>query len=97
MSEVGGSGLECQAVTVQEQPRGATPDPRSGAAAGRSHPAFEVRGNGLEEPPHVQGQGQGPGGATPCPRLGPTPRKINPSPRSGGCSGAGGPRGAIPH
>ncbi|KAM7230515.1 hypothetical protein CapIbe_018005, partial [Capra ibex] len=25
MSEVGGSGLECQAVTVQEQPRGATP------------------------------------------------------------------------
>ena len=43
MSEVRGSGLECQAATAQEQPRGATPHPRSGAVAGRSHPASEVR------------------------------------------------------
>ena len=34
--------------------------------------------------PHAQGQGRWPGG--------PTPR-----PRSGGCAGARGPRGAIPH
>ena len=32
-SEVRGSGLECQAVTAQEQLRGATLHPRSGAAA----------------------------------------------------------------
>ena len=56
-SEVRGSGRECQAVTVQEGPRGATP---------------------------VQGQGRWPGGAI----------QLR---RSGGCEGAGGPRGAIPH
>ena len=38
MSEVRGSGQECQAATVQEQPRGGTPRPRSGAAAERSNP-----------------------------------------------------------
>ena len=48
------SGWECQAVTAQEQPRGATPCPRSGAA-GMSHPAFEVRGSSQEEQPQVQG------------------------------------------
>ena len=37
MSEVKGSGLECQAVTVQERWRGATPHPRPGVAAGRSN------------------------------------------------------------
>ena len=36
------------------------------------------------ELPHVRGQGQQPGGATP-------------RPRSGSCAGAEGPRGAIPH
>ena len=56
MSEIKGSGRECQAATAQEQLRGAT---------------------------QVQGQGRRPGGATP-------------RPRSGGCAGAGGPRGAIP-
>ena len=51
MSEVRGSGLECQAVTAQEQPRGATLRPRgatalprSVVAAGRSYPVSEVRG-----------------------------------------------------
>ena len=61
MSEVMGSGRECQAATAQEWPRGATPCPRSGAAAERSHPTSETRGGtearggGQEEQPHVQG------------------------------------------
>ena len=37
-SKVRGGGKECQAVTAQEQPRGATPHPRSGAVAERSNP-----------------------------------------------------------
>ena len=36
-------------------PRGATPHTRSGAAAKRSHPMPEVRGDGSEGQPHVQG------------------------------------------
>ena len=52
MSEVRGSGLECQAATAQEQQRGATLLPRSGAAAKRSYPALEVSG-GREELPRV--------------------------------------------
>ena len=36
------------------QPRGVTPHPRS-EAAGRSHPVFEARGGGWEEPPHARG------------------------------------------
>ena len=36
-------------------PRGATPCPRSGVAARRSHPTPEARGSGQEEQPHVQG------------------------------------------
>ena len=40
-SEVRGSGRECQAVTAQERPRGATLRPRPGAAAGRSNPTFK--------------------------------------------------------
>ena len=59
------------------------PSPRSGAAAGRSYPTSEVRGSGQEELPHLRSQGRRPGGATP-------------RPRSGGCAGAGGSRGAIP-
>ena len=39
---------------VQEQPRRATPCPRSGGAAKRSYPASEVRGGGREDQPHVQ-------------------------------------------
>ena len=37
------------------RPRGVTPCPRSGAAAGRSYPTSEARGSGWEEQPHVQG------------------------------------------
>ena len=54
MSEVRGSGREWQAATAQEQPRGATLCPRSGAA-GRSHPVPEARGGSQEEQPHAQG------------------------------------------
>ena len=53
------------------------------SAAERSYPASEARGGGWEEQPCARGQGLWPGGATP-------------RTRSGGCVGAGGPRGAIP-
>ena len=62
-SEVRGRGLECQAATAQERPRGATqrprlgrpggatPRPRPGAVTLRSHPKPEARGGSWEEPP----------------------------------------------
>ena len=65
------------------QPRGATLCLRLGAAAERSYPTSEARGGGWEELPHTRGQGRRPGGATP-------------PPRSSGCEGTGGPRGATP-
>ena len=42
------------------RPRGATPRPRSGAAAKRSYPASDIRGGSPEELRRVQGQGQWP-------------------------------------
>ena len=56
MSEVMGSGRECQAGTVQERPE-------------RSYPASEVRVSGQEELPGVRGQGGRPGGPTRRPRI----------------------------
>jgi len=38
VAEDRGGSQECQATMAQEQLRGATPCPRSGAAAGRSYP-----------------------------------------------------------
>ena len=58
------------------------PRPRSGVAAKRRYLASKVRG-GREEPRCTRGQGWRPG----RPTL---------HPRSGGCMGTGGPRGAIP-
>ena len=68
MSEVKGSGQECQAAMVQERPRRATQirgqgrrlraatlPPRSGVAAGRSNATPEAWGSGQEDQPHVQG------------------------------------------
>ena len=55
-SKVRGSSRECQAAMVQEGPRGATPHPRSKAAAGRRHPVPKARGGGLEELSHIEGQ-----------------------------------------
>ena len=37
------------------QPRGVTPRPKSGAAAGRSYPMPQARGGSWEDQPHVQG------------------------------------------
>ena len=68
MSEVRGSGLECQAVTAQERPRGVTLCLRSGSAAKRSYPASEVSGGGWEELSCVRGQGW-PRGATPASKV----------------------------
>ena len=62
MSKVRVSGLECQDATAQERLREATLCPRSGAA-GRRHPASEVRGD-REKPPRTQSQGRRQGGAT---------------------------------
>ena len=56
MSKVKGSGLECQAVMVQERPRGANLHQRS-VAAERRHSASEVSGS-REETPRIRGQGQ---------------------------------------
>ena len=54
--KVKGSDRECQAATAQErQLRGASPRPRSGAAAERSYPIPKVRGPAPEELPHLQG------------------------------------------
>ena len=78
------------------QPRGSTqclrlgavakrsyPRPRPGVAAGRTYPTPKAGGGGWEDLPHAGSQGHWPGAATP-------------PPRSGGCVGEGGPRGAIP-
>ena len=53
MSEVRGSGRECQATTVPERLRRVTRRPRSGQQAKRSYPVSEVRGSGREELPHA--------------------------------------------
>ena len=58
------------AASAQEGLRGATPGPRSGAAAERSYPVSEVRGGGQEELLHVRCQGQRSRGTTPRPRSG---------------------------
>ena len=71
MSEVRGSGQECQAAMAQEQRRGATPRPRSGAAAESAR--LRRRRSGLR-------------GATPCPRSGVAARRSSPPPEArGGC------------
>ena len=106
-SEVKGSGRECQAATAPEWPRGATlhprsgrpggdtPCPRLGAAAERSYPVPEARG-GWEKPPQARGQGQRLEGVSLRPRPEAAAGRSNTAPRSGRCTGAGGPRGAIP-
>ena len=85
MSEVRGSGRECQAETAQER-REELPKSKvrgDGWEELPQAPLPETRDSGREELPYARGQGRRPGGPTP-------------SPRSRGCTGAGGPRGAIP-
>ena len=72
-----------------QRPKGATPRPRSGAAAERSYPASEARGSGREELPQVQGPvAGGPRGATPRSRSGGVVVRRYPSSkvRSSGCA-----------
>ena len=107
VSEVRGGGQEELPHVRSQWPTGGDMlHPRSGVAAERSYPAsevsggwkelphMEVRGRGREEPPLARGQGRQPGGATPSWRPGAAAGRTNL--RSGGCSGVGGPRGAIP-
>ena len=52
MPKVRGGNPDCQAATAQQQQRGATPRPKSGAAAGRSNPTSneqQLCGNGRAE------------------------------------------------
>ena len=59
-----------------------------------SYPMPEVRGDGREcQAATAQGQ---PRGATPAQGQGRRPGGATPHPRSSGCAGPGGPRGAIP-
>ena len=64
--------------------RGVTPHPRSGAATRgvTPRPRSGVAAGRSYPTPQARGQGRWPGGPTP-------------SPRSRGCAGTGGPRGAI--
>ena len=80
MSEVRGRSWE-DPMPKGWRPTGVTPHPRSEAAAESAR--LQRRRNGREELTRAQGQGRQTGEATPCPR-------------SGGCTGAGRPRGAIP-
>ena len=78
------------------------------AATKRRCPTSEVRGSSREcqaatVQERLRGQGRRPRGATPRPRSGEATSSSRrraaagrSSPRSGGCTGIGGPRGAIP-
>ena len=72
MSEVRGSGHECQAATAKKWQKVATPHPRSGVAARRNYAVSEVRGGSGEEQTHVQGvvATKGPRGAITYSRSG---------------------------
>ena len=69
-------------------------------------PHVRGQGSGQEKLPRVRDQWR-PGGDTPHPRSGAAGRSClapkaragggRRNPRSGGCEGIGGPRGAIPH
>ena len=56
--KVRGGDRERQAATGQERPRGASPRPRSGAAAERSYSMIKVRRGGREKIPLFQGKEQ---------------------------------------
>ena len=67
------------------RPRGVTPRPRLGAATESTR--LRWRRNGLEELPHVRGQGGRPRGDTQHPRSGAATRGVTPCPRSGAAAG----------
>ena len=85
------------------RPRGVSPSPRSGAAAGKSYPMSEVKGGSQEELSHIQGQGSGrecqaattqeqTRGATLLLRPGAVATRSNPTPEA-----RGGGREEQPH
>ena len=92
-SEVRGRSSE-DLVPEGRWPRGVTPSQRSGAEAKSAR--LRQRRSTREELPHVPGQGRWPGGATRSLKPGAVAEMSNPSPRNGGCTGSGGPKGAIP-
>jgi len=73
-SEVRGSSQECQAATVQEQPTGTTPRPRSGAATRRVTPHPRSGAGARRSYPMPQARGQGR-----RPRSGAAARRTNPT------------------
>ena len=74
--------------------RGATPNPKSGAEAGRTP---RPRGGGQEELPNVRGQGRQLSGATPSPRPGVAAGRSYPTTeaRGGGREGQPHVQGAV--
>ena len=88
--------------------KAATSRLRSGVVAERSYPVSEVGGSGREGLPRIQDQGWRPrmpgcdrsgaaGRSYPWPKaLGGWLGGANPGPRTSGCAGAGGLRGATP-
>ena len=86
-SEVSGGREETLHVQGQgRQPREATLHLRP-LDTERSHRTPEARGSSPEEPPRDGGQGR---------HLRPGVEARRSNPKSSGCAGAGGPRGAIP-
>ena len=88
MSEVRGGDKrsyplsEVRGSSWEELPHAPKPEAWGGGREELPHaPTPEAKGGSREEQPHAGGQRQWPGG--------PSPRR--------GCTGAGGPRGAIPH
>ena len=79
-SEASGGPEETPHVRGQGRPGETTSQPRPEAVTVRSHLEPEARGGSWEEQPK--------------PRPRPAARRSNP--RSSGCAGTGGPRGAIP-
>ena len=53
------------------------------------------RGSSGDELSHIRGQGRKPRGATTRRKSGEAAERSNPGPRSSGCTGAGGQRGAT--
>ena len=82
------SGAAAESARLQRRRNGREELPKSEVRGGSGEellhaPTPDARGGGQEDQPHAKGRGRRPGGLTPLPR-------------SGGCAGVGGPRGAIP-
>ena len=82
------SGAAAKSARLQRRRNGREALPKSEVRGGSGEellhaPMPDARGDGQEDQPHAKGRGRRPGGLTPLPR-------------SGGCAGVGGPRGAIP-